>query len=406
MQNDYKADFPILKNHIQKEQHLIYFDNAATTQKPQPVIDALKDYLETSNANPHRGAYQLSGEATLKYEQARASAARLINAKSTNEIVFTKNTTDSLNLVAYSWAEPRINEGDEILISIAEHHSNLLPWQTLAKKKGATLKYVYTDESGCLSLEDIENACSERTKIVSMTHISNVLGVVNPVREIGEIAHKNGAVFIVDGAQSVPHIPVDVQEIDVDFLAFSGHKMLGPDGIGVLYGKSELLKQMEPVTLGGGIVEDVQEQSVSYLDAPLRFEAGTQNVLGAVGLNAAIDYLSKIGFETITKRERELTLRLAEKLSEIPDIIVYGDKTGEKRTGIISFNVKDVHPHDVASILDDSAVAIRAGHHCAQPLMGHLGTHSCCRASVYFYNDLEEVDRFAQALKNVRGWLF
>lgn len=406
MQSKYQADFPILRGRIQNGKRFIYLDNAATTQKPDCVIEAMKKYLETSNANPHRGAYELSAEATTEYEGARERAAEFINAKKVREIVFTKNATDALNLVADSWAEPRLSAGDEILISIAEHHSNLLPWQNLARKKDAVLKYVYTDEEGKLSLDDIEKACSKRTKIVAMGHISNVLGIENPVAEIAKIAHKNGAVFVVDGAQSVPHIPVDVQEIDADFLAFSAHKMLGPDGIGVLYGKSELLKQMEPVTFGGGIVEDVQEQSVAYLDAPLKFEAGTPDVLGAVGLKAAMDYISSVGFDEITKRERALTRRIVEKLLEIPEVTIYGDKTGDRRTGIVAFNIKDVHPHDVASILDNSAIAIRAGHHCAQPLLKHMGTHSCCRASVYFYNELEEIDIFAQELKKVRGWLF
>lgn len=406
MQSKYQADFPILRGRIQNGKRFIYLDNAATTQKPDCVIEAMKKYLETSNANPHRGAYELSAEATTEYEGARERAAEFINAKKVREIVFTKNATDAINLVADSWAEPRLSAGDEILISIAEHHSNLLPWQNLARKKDAVLKYVYTDEEGKLSLDDIENACSKRTKIVAIGHISNVLGIENPVAEIAKIAHKNGAIFVVDGAQSVPHIPVDVQEIDADFLAFSAHKMLGPDGIGVLYGKSELLEQMEPVTFGGGIVEDVQEQSVAYLDAPLKFEAGTPDVLGAVGLKAAMDYISSVGFDEITKRERALTRRIVEKLLEIPEVTIYGDKTGDRRTGIVAFNVKDVHPHDVASILDNSAIAIRAGHHCAQPLLKHMGTHSCCRASVYFYNELEEIDIFAQELKKVRGWLF
>lgn len=406
MQSKYQQDFPVLRNRKQNGRRFVYFDNAATTQKPDAVIAAMKEYLETSDANPHRGAYALSTEATNQYENARNSAAQFLHARSADEIIFTKNTTDSLNLVAAAYAEPILTAGDEILISIAEHHSNLLPWQRLAQKKGAVLRYVYPNQDGELSLEEIKNACHARTKIVAVGHISNVLGVVNPVQEIAAIAHQNGAVCVVDGAQSVPHIPVDVQKIDADFLAFSAHKMLGPDGIGVLYGKRKLLAKMEPVTLGGGIVEEVQEQSVTFLDAPLKFEAGTPNVLGAVGLHAAMKYLQSVGFDAIIKKEQQLTRYMLTQLRDIPEVTVYGDPTGSRRTGIVAFNVLDVHPHDVASILDNSAVAIRAGHHCAQPLMGHLGCHSCCRASIYFYNEIEEIDHFIQALKEVRGWLF
>lgn len=405
MQGEFQKDFPLLRSRVQNGARFVYFDNAATTQKPEAVIRAMQEYCEMHVANPHRGAYALSGEATEAYEQARQKAAQFIGAASADEIVFTKNTTDSLNLVAQSYAMEHVGEGDEIVISIAEHHSNLLPWQQIARRKNAVLRYVYTDTDGQLSLSDFEAVISEKTKLVSITQISNVLGTVNPVREIAQIAHRHGAVCVVDGAQSVPHMAVNVQELDVDFLAFSAHKMLGPEGIGVLYGKERLLREMEPMTLGGGIVEEVQEQSVSYLDAPYKFEAGTPNVMGAVGLHAAMDYIDQLGFDTITPRERKLTKYLVEKMREIPHVELYGDKTGDKRTGIVAFNIADVHPHDVASILDNSAIGIRAGHHCAQPLMGHLGIHSCCRASLYFYNDIAEVDQFVEALGKVRGWL-
>lgn len=405
MQGEFQKDFPLLRSRVQNGARFVYFDNAATTQKPDAVIRAMQDYCETRVANPHRGAYALSGEATEAYEQARQKAAQFIGAASADEIVFTKNTTDSLNLVAQSYAMEHVGAGDEIVISIAEHHSNLLPWQQIARRKNAVLRYVYTDTDGQLSLSDFEAVISEKTKLVSITQISNVLGTVNPVREIAQIAHRNGAVCVVDGAQSVPHMAVNVQELDADFLAFSAHKMLGPEGVGVLYGKARLLHEMEPMTLGGGIVEEVQEQSVSYLDTPVKFEAGTPNVMGAVGLHAAMDYIDQLGFDTITPRERKLTKYLVEKMREIPHVELYGDKTGDKRTGIVAFNIADVHPHDVASILDNSAIGIRAGHHCAQPLMGHLGIHSCCRASLYFYNDTAEVDQFVEALGKVRGWL-
>lgn len=405
MQGEFQADFPLLRSRTQNGQRFIYFDNAATTQKPDAVIRAMQDYCEKHDANPHRGAYELSGEATEAYEQARIKAAQFIGAASAEEIVFTKNSTDALNLVAQGYALDHIGEGDEIVISIAEHHSNLLPWQQVAKRKKAVLRYVYTNAEGQLSLSDFEAVVGDRTMLVSIGQISNVLGTVNPVREIAQIAHKNGAICVVDGAQSVPHMAVNVQELDADFLVFSAHKMLGPEGIGVLYGKKKLLDKMEPVMLGGGIVEEVQEQSASYLDSPLKFEAGTPNVMGAVGLHAAMEYIERVGFDTIEAREKHLTKYMVEKMRGIPYVEIYGDKTGDKRRGIVAFNIADVHPHDVASILDNSAIGIRAGHHCAQPLMKHLGIYSCCRASVYFYNDTEEVDRFIEALGKVRGWL-
>lgn len=401
-----KKDFPLLMGRLENDKPIAYLDNAATTQKPHCVIDAVSRYYASSNANPHRGAYDLSAEATNLYEGARTRVAEFIGASSNDDIVFTRNATDSLNLVALSYGGAVIEPGDEILISISEHHSNLLPWQALARRNKAVLKYLYTDNIGLISIDEVSSKLSDRTKIVAFAQISNVLGVENPVVEITRLAHERGAVVVLDGAQSVPHIPVNVQELDVDFMAFSGHKMLGPDGIGVLYGKGKHFSEMEPPNLGGGIVEEVTEQTVRLLPAPYKFEPGTPNVEGAVGLHAAIDYLESIGMTNIQTAEQELTGYLLERLATVWDIVLYGDKqSGKGRTGIVSFNLADIHPHDVASILDADGVTIRAGHHCAQPLMGHLGTHSCCRASLYIYNTRDDVDRLVESLGKVRGWL-
>ena len=405
VKTDYKGDFPLLLQKDGQGRAIAYLDNAATTQKPRPVIDAVRTYYETYNANPHRGAYDISVRVTEAFEEVRGKAARFIGAADPEEIVFTAGTTDSINLAALSYGEQAVGQGDEILISVLEHHSNLLPWQRLARRTGATLHYLIPDESGRITAEEAAQKLTPRTKIVAITHVSNVLGCVNPIRDIAALAHEKGAVVLLDAAQSAPHIPVDVQALDVDFLAFSGHKLLAPAGVGVLYGKKELLRQMEPLRLGGGIVEEVTQQTVRYLDAPWKFEAGTQNAEGVIGLGAAIDYLEEVGMPAIQEIEGRLTRYALEKFSGVPGIRLYGGGTGGTRTGIISFNIDGVHPHDTATVLASHGVAVRAGHHCAQPLMAHLGVNATCRMSLYFYNTEEDIDRLAAALKTVRGVL-
>jgi cysteine desulfurase/selenocysteine lyase len=402
MQIDYKQDFPLLNQLGEDGLPLAYLDNAATTQKPQEVIDTVRNFYETFNANPHRGSYAISEQATETFEQVREKFARFIGAKDSSEIVFTSGTTDAINTVALSWGNANIHAGDEILISVLEHHSNLLPWQRLAHEKGATLVYVDPDESGCVNPNDVAAKLTPRTKLLALTQVSNVLGGINPIKEITKIAHKNGTLVLMDAAQSAPHIPVDVTDLDVDFLACSGHKMLAPAGIGMLYGKKAILDGMEPLRLGGGIVEQVTQQTVSFLDTPWKFEAGTQNTEGVVGLGAAIDYLEKLGMDTIQQREKQLTAYALGKLETIPHLHLYHAK---EATGIISFNVEDVHPHDTAEVLAAHGVAVRAGHHCAQPLMAYLGVQATCRMSLYFYNTEQDINRLVEALKTVRGVL-
>ena len=403
--NEYLQDFPILQTKM-NGRPIVYLDNGATTQKPEAVIKAVADYCTYCNANPHRGAYELSVKATDIYETARVRTQHFIGAARPEEIIFTKNATEALNLVAYSYGRANIREGDEIVITISEHHSNIVPWQFVAKARGAVLKYSYREEDGNLSAADIASKITEKTKIVAVTHVSNVLGLVNDVRAIADRAHAVGAVIIVDGSQSVPHIAVDVQAMDADFFAFSGHKMLSPMGIGVLYGKYDILDAMPPFLFGGDMIEYVGEQETTYAELPAKFEAGTQNVSGASGLIAAIDYLEKVGFDRIEAIERDLISYALPKLRELPFVELYGcDSKRDNKTGIITFNVKDIHPHDVASILDSYGVAIRAGHHCAQPLMRYLGQNATCRASFYLYNTHEDVDQFIDALKKVRGVL-
>lgn len=402
---EFLKDFPLLNREI-SGQKIAYLDNGATTQKPEPVIKAICGYYGGCNANPHRGAYALSVKATDIYEEARVRTANFINAKRPQEIVFTKNATEALNLIAYSYGLNNIGAGDEIVISISEHHSNLVPWQHVAKAKGATLKYIYLEADGNLSAEDIENKITERTKLVAVTQVSNVLGLKNDVAAIVKKAHSVGAVCVVDGSQSVAHMAVDVQALGADFFAFSGHKMLSPMGIGVLYGKYELLDAMPPFLMGGDMIEYVQEQDTTWAELPAKFEAGTQNVGGAAGLTAAIDYLEKITFDRIETIEKDLVDYALPKLRELPYIELYGcDSTRDNKTGIITFNVKDVHPHDVATILDSYGVNVRAGHHCAQPLHRYLGQNASCRASFYLYNTREDIDRWIEALKKVRGVL-
>ncbi|MDD6697998.1 MAG: cysteine desulfurase [Veillonellaceae bacterium] len=402
---EFLKDFPLLHTQMNGKP-IVYLDNGATTQKPEQVIRALCGYYGGCNANPHRGAYALSVEATEIYENARKVTAQFINAKRPEEIIFTKNATEALNLVAYSYGLTNVGKGDEIVLTIAEHHSNLVPWQHVAKAKGATLKYIYLEKDGNLSDEDIETKITEKTKLVAVTQVSNVLGLKNDVKKVAKKAHSVGAVVVVDGSQSVAHQKVDVQDIDADFFAFSGHKMLSPMGIGVLYGKYDILDAMPPFLMGGDMIEYVQEQDTTFAELPAKFEAGTQNVGGAAGLQAAIEYLGKIGFDRIEAIEKELVDYALPQLRELPYIELYGcDSTRDNKTGIIAFNVKDVHPHDVATILDSTGVAVRAGHHCAQPLHRYLGLNASCRASFYLYNTKEDVDRWIAALKTVRSVL-
>ncbi len=402
MTKDFRRDFPLLHN-MMNGKPLVYLDNGATTQKPESVIQAMCGYYGGCNANPHRGAYALSVQATDIYENARERTRQFIHAKSAKEIIFTKNATEALNLVAYSYGLTNIGAGDEIVLTISEHHSNLVPWQQVAKARGAVLRYIYLEADGNLSAADIETKITAKTKLVAVTQVSNVLGLVNPVKDIVARAHRAGAVVVVDGSQSVAHMAVDVQDIGADFFAFSGHKLLSPMGIGVLYGREALLDAMPPFLTGGDMIEYVEEQDTTFAELPAKFEAGTQNVGGAAGLTAAIDYLETFGFDNIQRIEKELVDYALPQLRALPYIELYGcDSRQDNKTGIITFNVKDVHPHDVATILDAEGVAVRAGHHCAQPLMKYLGQNATCRASFYLYNTKEDVDRWLAALKKVR----
>ncbi len=399
---DFQKEFPILQRKM-NGQPLVYLDNGATTQKPEKVVQALCNYYGGCNANPHRGAYELSVQATGIYEKARAHAQRFIHAGKPEEIVFTKNATEALNLVAYSYGLPFVGPGDEIVITVTEHHSNLVPWQMVAKQKQASLKYIYLEPDGNLSEEDMETKITERTKVVAVTHVSNVLGLVNDVRRVADKAHSVGAVCVVDGSQSAPHMAVDVQQLGADFFAFSGHKLLSPMGIGVLYGREALLEKMPPFLRGGDMIEYVEEQDASFAELPAKFEAGTQNVGGAAGLDAAMEYLESFTFSKIRQIEQDLLDYALPRLRELPFIELYGcDSRRDNKTGIITFNVKGVHPHDVATILDAQGVAIRAGHHCAQPLMRYLGQNATCRASFYLYNTKEDIERWIAALHEVR----
>ena len=404
MPNEYIKDFPILQKPMNGKS-LVYLDNGATTQKPLAVIQAVDDYYTTFNANPHRGAYDLSVKATEIYEGARETVQKFIGAANSYEVIFTKNATESLNLLAYSYGMNFIEAGDEIVISIAEHHSNLVPWQQVAKAKGAILKYIYLDSVGRITQQEIDAKITDKTKIVAVTQVSNVLGIINPIADIVKKAHSVGAVVIVDGAQSVPHFKVDVQALDIDFLVFSGHKMLSPMGIGVLYGKEALLDKMPPFLCGGDMIDYVWEQETTFAPLPAKFEAGTQNVGGAAGLAAAIEYIGKIGFDKIEAIEADLIQYAIPKLKALPYITLYGSDDLSVKTGVIAFNVADIHPHDVSTILDADGVAIRAGHHCAHPLMQYLGVNATCRASLYFYNTREDVDKLIDSLSRVRGVL-
>lgn len=399
----FRQDFPIL-NDINNP--VVYLDNGATTQKPQSVINAVRDYYIAENANPLRGLYSLSVKATEAYEKARQSVAKFINAKESCEIIFTRNATESLNLIAYAYGMSKIQENDEIVISILEHHSNILPWQMVAKAKKATLKYMYTDVEGNISNEEILSKITEKTKIVSITQVSNVLGVKTPLEKIIKRAHAVGAIVVVDGAQGAPHLATDVQKLDCDFYAFSGHKMLAPMGIGVLYGKKSLLEEMPPFLRGGEMIDMVTEQDATFAPLPEKFEAGTPNVSGAIGLKAAIDYLNNVGFDKIEAQEKELIDLAYTELAKIPYVTIYGPKNPALRYGVLSFNIEGVHPHDVSSLVDyHGNIALRAGHHCAQPLLKFLKTPSTNRISFYFYNTKEDVYKFIEQIKQVRKWM-
>lgn len=410
----FKRDFPLLM-----QNNIAYLDSAATTQKPMQVINAISEYYKNANANPHRGAYKLSLESTKVYDEARKKVAKFINAKSENQIVFTRNATESLNLIAYSYGLNNLGSKDKIVLSIMEHHSNLVPWQYVSRKTGSTLEYMYINKVGELTDEEIDSKIVEGTKIVGITHVSNVLGTINPIEKIIKKAHSVGAIAVVDASQSVPHMKIDVQKLDADFLVFSGHKMLAPLGIGVLYAKSELLEEMKPFLFGGDMIEYVYEQNATFAEVPTKYEAGTQNVEGAVGLSAAIDYLNNIGMDKVQTIEKELTNYALEELQKLAFVTIYGSGGTEntetfsdsnnvrsagwnnienKQAGVISFNVNGVHPHDVASVLDSENVCIRSGNHCAQPLLRYMGLESTCRVSFYIYNTKEDVDKLIDAL--------
>ena len=390
-----RKDFPIL-DQIVNDEPLVYLDNAATTQKPKAVLEAVNRYYQEDNANVHRGVHTLAERATASYEAARETVRRFINASSIKEVLFTRGTTTGLNWIG-RFAEEILEEGDEVLISIMEHHSNILPWQEACRKAGAKLVYVYLKDGG-LDLEDFRKKLTDRTKFVSIAHASNVLGVINPVQEIAQLAHEKGAIVVVDGAQSVPHMKIDVQKLDADFFVFSGHKMAGPTGIGVLYGKEQYLNQMSPVEFGGEMIDFVYEQSATWKELPWKFEAGTPNMAGAIGLAAAIDYLEAIGMDAIERHEQDLIAYVFPKLQAIEGLKIYGSQDLVKRSGVISFNLGDLHPHDLATALDYEGVAVRAGHHCAQPLIQYLGVPATARASFYLYNTKEDCDKLVEAL--------
>ena len=397
MTHTYRDDFPLLKR-----QDIAYLDNAATAQRPQCVLDAVTEFYQAENANPLRGLYPLSIAATESYESARAAVQTFLNAENSREIVFTRNTTESLNLVAYSYGLSHVKIGDEVLVSIMEHHSDLLPWQMVCRQTGAVLKFMECETDGSLDLNRVEALITPKTKIVACTQVSNVLGRINPIREIAALAHRVGAAMVVDGAQSTPHLPVDVQELGADFFAFSGHKVYGPMGIGVLYGREELLNDMPPFLTGGEMIESVTREGAVFAELPHKFEAGTVDAAGAVGLHAALDYVNRIGFAEMHRREFALTRRVMEGIRNIPFVQVLGSEIPEEHCGIITFTVDGVHPHDISEILASDGVAIRAGHHCAQPLHTYLKHPSTARASLAFYNTEADVDRLLDSISTLR----
>lgn len=396
-----KTDFPILKQKVNGEQ-LVYLDNAATSQMPVSVEEKIKNFTEINRANVHRGVHTLGLRATNLYEESRQKVANFIGASSAKEVIFTSGCTDSLNLVAASFGEQNIQAGDEIVVSIMEHHSNLLPWQQLAKKKKARLKFIEISKDGRLDLNDLKNKISSKTKLVALTHVSNVLGTINPIKEVIALAHEKDAVVLVDGAQAVGHFPVNVTNLGADFYAFSGHKMFAPTGIGILYGKKELLDKMPPYRFGGEMIANVTREGATWAETPQKFETGTPNIAGAIGLAAAIDYLNSIDLKLIQKHETELTAYALEKLSNISDLTIYGPKESYERTGVISFNLKNIHPHDLATALDLNGIEVRAGHHCAQPLMESLQTESTVRASLSIYNSKDDIDKLVSSLQEAK----
>jgi cysteine desulfurase/selenocysteine lyase len=398
-----RSQFPILDQEVNGHQ-LVYLDSSATSQKPIQVIETLEKYYKEINSNVHRGVHTLGTRATDAYEGAREKVRKFINAKSTKEVIFTRGTTTSLNWVASSYAMANLKEGDEIVITVMEHHSNIIPWQQVAKKTGAILKYFPLQEDGTLSLDDVRATITANTKIVSVTHVSNVLGTINPIKEIAKIAHENGAVMVVDEAQGAPHLKIDVQDLDVDFLGFSGHKMCGPTGIGILYGKKDLLENMEPVEFGGEMIDFVELYDSTWKELPWKFEGGTPTIAGAIGLGAAIDFLNEVGLDNIAEHEYKLSQYTLDKLSSIEGISIYGPMDPAKRSGLVTFNIKDVHPHDVATVLDAEGIAVRAGHHCAQPLMKWLKASATARASYYLYNTEEDIDRLVEGLVKTKEY--
>lgn len=395
---DYRKDFPLLSS----IGSTVYIDNAATSQRPQCVIDAEAQFYEKYNANPLRGNYPLSLEATEIYENARKTVRDFLGAKSAREIIFTRNTTESINLVAYSYGLSNVHSGDEILVSIMEHHSNLLPWQMVARQTGAKLRFIECRQDGSVDLDEVRSLITDKTKIVAITQVSNVLGRVNPIKEIAAMVHEKNAVIVVDGAQSTPHMAVNVQDLDADFFAFSGHKIFGPMGIGVLYGKKKLLKAMPPFLTGGEMIDSVTRDGAKFAELPHKFEAGTVNAAGAAGLQEAIKYVNSIGFPAMQAQELAVTKRAFDGLKAIPHVHVLGSDDAGEHTGILTFTIDDVHPHDVSEILISDGICVRAGHHCAQPLLNHLGISSATRASFMFYNTLEEADKFVQSIASVR----
>lgn len=398
MEKDYKKDFPLLREH----RDIIYFDNAATSQKPDCVIKAEEDFYTQHNANPLRGSYPLSVEATDIYENSRIKVQKFINAASNREIIFTRNSTESLNLIAYSYGLTNVNAGDKVLVSSMEHHSNMLPWQMVTKAKGAELEYIECADDGSVDLERIKEQITDNTKIVAITQVSNVLGRVNPIKEIAKLAHEKGAVIVVDGTRSIPHMRVDVQDLDADFFVFSGHKIFGPMGIGVLYGKEKLLDAMPPFLTGGEMIDSVRRDGATYAELPHKFEAGTVNARGAAGLAAALDYVDSIGYEEMQKREEKVVRYVMEGMKKIPHVHILGSQDPKEHLGIVSFAVDGVHPHDVNEILIADGICIRAGHHCAQPLLNSLGYNSTARRSFMFYNTIREGEKFLKSLATVR----
>ncbi|OIO13205.1 cysteine desulfurase [Candidatus Gottesmanbacteria bacterium CG11_big_fil_rev_8_21_14_0_20_37_11] len=396
-----RNDFPILKRKINGKP-LVYLDNAATTQKPKQVIDALVSYYENHNANIHRGIHTLAEEATAMYEEAREKIAKFIGARSSKEIVFVRNSTEAINLVAYSWGRTFLNRGDEIILSESEHHSNLVPWQILSSEKGLKLRFVGVDENGYLEIPKLEKLINKRTKLIAIVHVSNVLGTINPVEKIGKMLHKKGVRFLVDGAQSVPRMPIKVVELNCDFLVASSHKMLGPTGVGFLYAKEELLKEMPPFLGGGDMIKAVYLDHSKWNDIPYKFEAGTPDIAGSIGFGKAIDYLTSLGMENVFMHEKKLTDYALRKLLEIRDVTLYGPEDTASKTGVISFNIKGIHPHDVAQSLDREGIAVRSGFHCAMPLHQKLKLSATCRASFYIYNTFEEIDKLIIGIDKLR----